>query len=105
MNTEHDHSWAREQMTAALTGGLSAEEQSRFDAHLAACETCTVEFAEIKGREADLADLFADAKPEAGFEDRMIQALRETSSPRRNWVHPLVRRAATGVAAAILLGS
>jgi glycine cleavage system regulatory protein len=105
MNTEHDHTWTREQMAAALTGGLSADEQSRIEAHLAACESCAAEVAEMKVREADLADLFADAKPEAGFEDRMIRALRETSSPRRNWVHPLVRRAATGVAAAILLGS
>ena len=40
MTIETDHTWTREQMAAALTGGLSADEQSRFDAHLAACETC-----------------------------------------------------------------
>lgn len=104
MMSNSDHAWTREQMATVLVEGLSAEEQSRFDAHLAACATCAAEFAEMKQREADLVALFADAKPSPGFEDRLIRSLRETKPPR-TWIHPMVRRAATGVAAALLLAS
>src|SRR5215211_4837398 len=53
---------------------------------------------------------FADARPDAGLEDRVIARLRGADRwrlPRVSalHVHPLVRRAAVGVAAAILLAS
>ena len=38
--TELTHARFREQIAARLTGGLGAEEESRFDAHAAACQPC-----------------------------------------------------------------
>src|SRR5688500_7535449 len=104
MNTETEHVWMREQMATALADGLTGDDRGRFDAHLAGCPACAEDFAEMKRREAELQALFADARPALGFEDRIIRNLRQTKS-RRTWVHPTVRHAATGVAAALLLAS
>src|ERR1051326_2310845 len=55
--------------------------------------------------DAQLANLFRDAVPDGGFEDRMIDRLRLTRAHRlRIYIHPAVRKAALGVAAAVLLG-
>src|SRR5688500_5886288 len=101
MMSDTEHIWTREQMAAALAEGLRGDDRARFDAHLAACAACAAEFADMQRREADLAALFADARPAPGFEDRLIRNLRQTKPPR-TWVHPLVRRAAVGVAAPLV---
>src|SRR5687768_5764508 len=108
----HDHAAFRESIAAALAGGLSAAEQTAFDAHRAACADCAAEFERARQSEDRMTALFAPALPTAGLEDRVIQRLhRATFSPRRklrlwgdNWVHPAVRTAAGGVAAVIVLG-
>src|SRR5688500_18326559 len=48
-------------------------------------------------------DVFADARPGGGLEDRVIAGVRKVHLPRLN-LHPMVRRAALGVAAAVMLG-
>ncbi|MEO6436193.1 MAG: zf-HC2 domain-containing protein, partial [Tepidisphaeraceae bacterium] len=108
MSTPIDHATFREQIAAALAGGLSAAELAAFDAHAAACEPCAAEHAAAREAEARMTALFAGAAPVAGFEDRVIQRLRLGRERRNwmqpNWVHPAVRKAVTGVAAAVLLG-
>lgn len=103
-----EHAWFREQIAAALAGGLTTEEQLRFDAHAAACETCATELARWRETEKQMNALFVP--PTAGLEDRIIDRLRFASSsrlrlPRPNFagIHPAVRKAAVGIAAAILL--
>ena len=48
-------------------------------------------------------NVFADARPDEGLEDRLVARMRKARLPRLN-LHPFVYRAAVGVAAAIMLG-
>src|SRR2546421_8350440 len=55
--------------------------------------------------DAQLANLSRDIVPDGDFEDRMIDAVRQTRRNRlRIYIHPAVRKAALGVAAAVMLG-
>ncbi len=102
-----DHATFREQIAAALAGGLTTAEQLRFDAHAAACEACAAELASARETEKQMNALFVP--PAAGLEDRIIDRLRFAGTrrftlPRVNFVvHPAVRKAAVGIAAAIVL--
>jgi hypothetical protein len=101
------HAAFREQIAAFLTGGLDAEEQARFDAHAAACETCAAELKSAQQAEDRMTALFTSALPSMGFEDGLIQRLRLGSS-RRRWIrpmriHPAVTRATAGIAAVLVL--
>src|SRR5262249_17454644 len=103
-----DHATFREQIAAALAGGLTTEEQSAFDAHAAACEACAAELKLARDEEERMTALFASPRPMAGFEDRIIQRLRLGRESRLNWrpnwrIHPAVGKAVAGVAAAIVL--
>src|SRR4051794_33891807 len=49
-----------------------------------------------------LTSIFAGARPDAGLEDRLVAGFRGTRPALV--IHPMVRKAAIGVAAAILLG-
>ncbi len=104
-----DHATFREQIAAALASGLSSAEQSAFDAHAAACNTCAAELNAARESEDRMTALFAPARPIPGFEDRIIHRLRLSARRRRfsfrpNWhIHPAVTKAVTGVAAAIVL--
>src|SRR5215203_4432134 len=51
-----------------------------------------------------LETVFAAARPEGGLEDRVIAQFRDRAGRQAMVLHPVVRRAAVGVAAAILLG-
>src|SRR5688572_13819795 len=101
----HNHAAFRELIAAALAGGLSAAEQTAFDAHRAACAECASEFERAKESEARMTTLFAPAVPAAGFEDRLIQHLRESVPSswrprftRPNWrIHPALGKAVAGV--------
>ena len=50
---ENQHVWAREQMAAALTGGLHGAELARFEVHLAQCVDCNAAWEQL--RKADRA--------------------------------------------------
>src|SRR2546421_10124486 len=55
--------------------------------------------------DAQLANLFREIVPDGDFEDRMIDAVRQTRRLRlRIYIPPAVRKAALGVAAAVMLG-
>lgn len=102
-----DHAQFREQIAAALAGGLSAAERSAFDAHAATCEACAAELAANRKAEEQMTMWFATAQPVAGFEDRVIQRLRFAGSRRLPFrlptIHPAIQKAATGVAVAVVL--
>lgn len=94
-----------DQIEAYLSDGLSPEERIAFEAHAASCQTCAAALAEARQADSALRGMFADARPAAGFEDRIIRNLRLAGAPRRRLIHPMVFRSAAAVAAAVLLTS
>jgi hypothetical protein len=96
-----EHEWFIERIAEALAGGLSGDEQSRFDAHRAACPTCAQEFAKLQQTEQSMTQLFADVIPGADFEQRLLSRLR-FSNPLR--IHPIAKRAAIAASVALALG-
>lgn len=96
-----DHEWARENLDAYVAGGLPANERGRIEQHLAACAECTQALTQARRLESSMAELFADARPDAKMEERMIHRLRKVRPPRR-W--PAWTRFAVGAAAMVLLG-
>jgi hypothetical protein len=120
MNIPPDpHRIFREQIASYLTSGLGAEESDRFTAHAAVCPPCAAALAEARSADAAMLNLFD--RPAAGLEDRVIQTLRRARPSRLDWLqnpiklknmnlspmklNPKVLRAASGVAAAIVLGT
>src|SRR5438105_2531519 len=101
---EHDHAWFRERIAIALAGGLDAAEQVRFDDHARQCGACAAELSQAREMERQMSGLFA--LPRAGLEDRIIDSLRGARDRWRPriYLHPAVSRAATAVAAVIVLG-
>lgn len=109
-NNQLDHAAFREQIAAALADGLTAAERSAFDTHAQSCDPCRAELEAMRQSEERMNAMFASAHPVAGLEDRIIQRLR-TGAPspwlRRGSsirIHPAIRKVATGLAAAIVLG-
>jgi glycine cleavage system regulatory protein len=104
MNTNIDHIWFTEQLATYLAEGLEGDERAQFEAHAAECEDCRAQLEEARRVESRLSQLFADATPTAGFEDRIISRLREKPN-RRIWIHPFVMKAAATAAAVTLVGT
>jgi hypothetical protein len=88
---------------AYLAGGLAGDERAAMDAHGAECPACAASLEQAQAADRELQDAFAADVPDERLEDRVIAAIRQSRGPRPI-AHPLVRRAAVGVAAAILLG-
>ena len=103
MNRAYDHPEFRDNVEAYLVGGLTADERGAFEAHAAACAACAAALSEGAAEDAALRELFAAARPPADMEDRIVDRLQSARRPRP-MLHPMVRRAATGVAAALMLG-
>lgn len=96
--------WFRERIEAWLAGGLSADERAQFE-ELRNGDPAAAQMLEARmAEERQLRDLLAADRPDEAFEDRLIAGWRDRTLPRR-LVHPMVRWAATGVAAAIVLGA
>lgn len=76
-----EHAWFAENVEVYLTDGLGPAERSRFEEHLASCDTCVNAFDDANECNRALKGLFADARPSPGFEDRLIQTLREAKRP------------------------
>jgi glycine cleavage system regulatory protein len=98
-----EHAWVLENLAAYLADGLDAAERERLEQHAAACEACARALAEARNIDANLEALFANARPNPGLEDRLIQALRQ-APPRRSLRFPAYARWAVAAAAVVLLG-
>jgi len=75
MNAHDEHAWFREQMAAAVTNGLSPEEQSRFAAHAEACEGCRTELEAAANSERSIVQLFEVARPDVNAARNGLGAL------------------------------
>jgi hypothetical protein len=101
--TENNSTHIVDQIEAYLSGGLSPDERLAFDAHIAQCPSCATALAEAREADANLRQLFNDARPRPGFEDQIVRNLRLARAPRRRLLHPIVLRTAAGIAAAVVL--
>jgi hypothetical protein len=120
MNYDTHHARFRDDIGAFLAGGLSDADRRAFEDHAAHCPECAAALAAAAAQDADLQGLFAVARPGEALEERMVRRFRdetvrdgagrnETLRERfrlglRLPAHPAIRRAAVGVAAALLLG-
>src|SRR6476661_7928154 len=87
---------------AYLAGGLADEERAAMASHAAGCPACAAWLEQAQAADRELQATFAADVPDERFEDRLVAAFRDAGP--RMVIHPMVRRAAVGVAAAILLG-
>ncbi len=94
-----DHAWVQENLDAYATGGLSVQERSRVDHHLASCSACAHVKTEILEMEQLMEGLFMPVRPDVGLEDRVITKLRRARKPRPSWL-----RFVTAAAAVLVLG-
>src|SRR5438270_13368419 len=97
-----EHAWFQENLAGHSAGGLSVEERERFERHASRCADCARLLAEWRGLDHTLDDLFAEARPGLGLEDRLIHNLRSRPPRRRRW--PLVAQLSACAAAVLLLG-
>src|SRR5437879_5472581 len=95
-----DHAWTHEQIAAYVTGGLTAAEMARVDAHIRQCPNCAAALAAARGMDHGLQALFADVRPGWELEDEAIRSTRAVR-PRRFTFNSWLPRLA--VAAVILL--
>src|SRR5688572_22280126 len=103
-----DHSEFLARIDAYLAGGLhdEAAEREAFHAQAESCPICAAALAEATAADAAVRGLFDDHRPDAQFEERLLRGIRnEQIRPAMRIVHPIVRRCATGVAAAILIAA
>ena len=107
---DSEHAWFRASIGAFVAGGLDAQETGRFAAHRSACAHCARKLERLMALDRNLSDLFHDLQPQPGdkLNERLVTALRAAPAlgfcgagfqPAKFW-----RRAATGAAAAVLLG-
>src|SRR5438128_201237 len=100
------HTQIEHWMAAAITNGLSTEEQCEFDAHLRDCAACRQLFTEEQMVSSMIQQAFADDQPSEDFDDRMVARFRRNLAEqkcapqralellRRFWQFRLVRWAA-----------
>jgi hypothetical protein len=101
MTTEH--SQYLDQIPVYLAGGLSSDERRHFDTHIAICEACQAALDEAAQSDRNLQELFAAARPDGGFEERLIGELRAAPFRRRLVIGPTMWRILSGVAAVLVL--
>src|SRR5438132_10841907 len=97
------HAWFLENIASYVADGLETDERERFEQHLAACPACAQMLDEIRALDQRMEHLFADVRPKAELEDRMIRALRAAPN-RQNLQIPFFVRVAMGLAAVLVLG-
>src|SRR6478609_4719207 len=112
----YSHSDFLQRLDIYVAGGLADDdneaERRAFEAHAAGCPSCAAALSAARENDMTMINLFEGVRPDASFEDRLLGRLRDKynvrglasrMSGRLSTVHPMIRRAATGVAAAILL--
>src|SRR6516162_3179887 len=98
-----EHAWFDEHLAGYHAGGLTAQERERFERHAACCKDCARSLNDWAGFDRSLDDLFAEVRPEVGWEGRLLQGLRTAPPPRRlRWTRGFSIAAA--IAALVLLG-
>ena len=76
---------------------LDADERERFERHLAECERCTTQLAELQVAVGGLAYAAAGPEPQASLRGRILEAARTdgtakvTTFPRRRWALSAVK--------------
>ncbi|OHB77110.1 MAG: hypothetical protein A2Z34_02495 [Planctomycetes bacterium RBG_16_59_8] len=98
------HEWVREHLEAYTIGGLGGAERARVEEHVAACASCRDALEEIRQADQSLTGLFAGTQPSPGFEDRVIQKVREARQPLAI-LAPFRSKALYAVAATLLFGT
>ncbi|MGN6367917.1 MAG: DUF4349 domain-containing protein [Phycisphaerae bacterium] len=98
-----EHAWIHEHLATALTGGLTPEEQSRFDTHIHNCPDCFDAFTEARDADRTLLRTLDPLIPDADFENRLITNFREKEM-KTHW-HPFAKRAGFAIAAAVALAA
>ena len=104
MSGETEHLQVQEWLGAYVAGGLSARERAAVELHVAACEACAAQLREVANMDSAVMGIFDGVAPAAGFEDRIVKRL-EGARRAIIFIHPAVRRAAAGIAAAVVLGA
>src|SRR3954452_12013425 len=111
----YSHSDFLQRLDVYVAGGLADDEAERraFEAHAASCPTCAAALSAAPEHDMTMINLFEGVRPDESFESRLLDRLRDKYdlrgglasrvAGRMPTVHPTVRWAATGVAAAILL--
>ena len=59
-DTDNQHVWAREQMAAALTGGLHGGELARFEVHVAQCAACSAAWEQLRNADRSMLEIGLD---------------------------------------------
>ncbi len=95
-----------ESLTAdALGGELAAEQQSAFDAHIAACESCRREYESLTATVQQVASL--PPAPPVRIErsgEQLVIAPETAAPPRRSWATGRAARFAAAIALAFVAG-
>ncbi len=97
-----DHAWVQENVDTYLAGDLTTNERDSVERHAASCEACELALADARKLERVMNGLFADARPDAAFEERMIQELARQPIAARQ--RPMAWRFAAGAAAVLIVG-
>jgi hypothetical protein len=97
-----DHAWILENLAAYLSGGLEPAERERLEQHTADCSSCAAALNDARAMDVALTGLFAEARPSAALEDRIIQTLR--NRPKDAWRLPMPAWLAVAAAALVLIG-
>ncbi len=97
-----EHAWFEEHLAGYGAGGLTPQERERIEHHAAGCEDCSGALADWAGFERSLDGLFAEVRPPAGWEGRLLQGLRTAPQQRLRW--STIVRVAAGIAAVVILG-
>jgi hypothetical protein len=97
-----DHAWILEHVAAYLAGGLEPAERERFEQHTANCVPCAASMSDARAMDRALSGLFAEARPSATLEDRVIQKLR--TPPPDVWHLPVPMWLIMPAAALVMVG-
>jgi len=97
-----DHAWVHENLDTYISAELTTSEREKVERHLAECAACSQALAETRQLEHALSSVFADAKPDANLDDRIVRAL--ASVPVRTFKRPSAIRFVIGAAAVLVIG-
>jgi len=101
-----DHTWTQENATTFLAGGLTADENVRFEGHISACPPCAALVDDARRLDQRLTSLFAPIRPGPDLEDFTILKLREARGVSWKMALPRrARRALAALAALLLIGT